>query len=479
MSDEVTTVKPQRRWIGLVAAVAVAVAAGIAAVLTVDTESAPAGPSDAGSRASAIQERWADLEKHRKQMLTDLVAKRSAALLAGDEAAWLADIDPARAETVAFERTRFQNLRQLNPAFYRIIDQSSLVGGHDPAPLQTTALVKQVLRLPEDVRNSHNEYQWELTVHDDRLVIGKVTERVLPVGHDPARRPAWDQTDLRSARGDGAVVLSARDSAWDPQTYLAAAERAAKLVRTYWGKRKGATGFVVFLVDDEQFRGWFDNDGVPMGGTTGVALFPKMVDDEGVRYPTRPDTTLGLGATKKPRYLDRTAGTRILLRMSKIKTMKYAEAVMAHEMAHALGPHLINGSSTDFSGDGATDQPSWAIEGFARYVEHKTEPGSAVKGAGFVRRNLRKYLPANGSFPTNANFYADDASRTTFNYEIGAAFFLAAERAGNPQKAADLYVALTNNSQLSSGLTVFIDQDMKAAGLNPDRVWAEFRKLVN
>lgn len=430
---------------------------------------------------SKLQIQWAEREKRRKQMLKELVQRRTAAMVAGDEAAWLADIDPARTETVARERMRFRNFRQLQPASFRIVTfESYSVGSYEKdSPTDADVYVKQVLRLKEDMQHSVQEFGWRLTIHDDRLVINSVGERILPVGQDAARNPAWDNVALRSAHGAGTVILSAQDSAWDPQLYVAAADRAAQRVRAFWGNRKGATDFVVFLVDDQQFSTWFDNDGVSMASTVGVATFPQMAKEDGTRLRFRADLSKGLGASKHPLFEGRTAGSRIMLRMSKIRDMAHAEAVLVHEMGHALGPHLIAGSSSDFGADGAMDQPSWAVEGFARYIEHKVTPGSAQRGAEYVRRNLRKYLgPRASEFPSNKDFYSSDTAKTSFHYELGAAFFLAAEKAGGPQKAADLYVALTNNTSLTSGVSMFIDQDLKAAGLNPDRVWSEFRKLV-
>lgn len=474
-----------RKWWAMIAGIVLVVIGLITAVVVAEPAQTPeerraallADPGDVAEFQARMNER----QDRRKQMLQDLVQRRTAAMVAGDEAAWLADIDPARTYTVTRERMRFHNLRQLQPATFRILTfPNSTVSSYDKAsPTDDDIHVRQVLKLGEDMQHSTQEFHWQVTVHDDRLVINSVDERILPVGQDAARNPAWDHVALRSARGNGTVVFSAQDSAWNPQDYIAVADRAAQRVRAFWGNRKGAMNFVVFLVDDQQFRNWFDNGGVSLAGTVGVATFPDMVKEDGTRLTFLADRSRGLGASKHPQFEGRMAGARIMLRMSKIKDAAAAEEVLVHEMGHALGPHLISGNSTDFGSDGAMNQPSWAIEGFARYLEHKVTAGSAERGAAYVRRNMRKYLgPRASEFPGNKDFYSGDTDRTAFNYEIGAAFFLAAEKAGGPEKAADLYVALTNNTMLTSGVSMFIDQDLKAAGLNPTRVWTEFRKLV-
>ncbi len=457
-----------KRWPGVVAAVGLIAAVAVAVVVTSDAEgeSLAAQPIVGASQQAAV-------DQLRTRLLTELVQRRTQALVSGDEAGWLADVDPRREDTVAYERMRFQNLRRLEPAHFRILPGESSLHEYKAAPLEFDILVTQVMRLPEDVRSSANDYRWYVSVTDDRITIGGVDEQPMPVGQDAARSPAWDDVALRTVRGERATVVSAQDGAWDPQAYTAAAERAARRVQELWRSRKSPSRFIVFLADDSQFSSWFDNHRAPMGSTIGVATLPQMVADDGGRYPSQRDRSAGLGSSTKPRYLDRAAGARIMLRMSKIKDMAHAEAVMVHEMTHALGPHLISPDSIDFGTEGRMDQPVWAIEGFARYVEHKSRPGTAEQGAAFVRRNMSKW-GAKG-FPVNKDFYSEDQDRTTFNYEIGAAFFLAAERAGNAQKAADLYIALTNSTQLTSG---FINQDIAAAGLDPDRVWAAYRKLV-
>ncbi|MEU7908297.1 hypothetical protein [Actinoplanes sp. NPDC049118] len=79
---------------------------------------------------------------------------------------------------------------------------------------------------------------------------------------------------------------------------------------------------------------------------------------------------------------------------------------------------------------------------------------------------------------SNDGFYSGDAARTRFNHEIGAAFFYAAEKAGNRQRAIDLYVALSACPELNSLNRMFLDSGIRAAGINPERLWAAYQKLV-
>jgi hypothetical protein len=264
----------------------------------------------------------------------------------------------------------------------------------------------------------------------------------------------------------------------DPQAYLPVAQRAHRLATSLWGKRKAAPGFVVFLADDQQFSKWFGNADSPelVGGIT---VFPQIAADADGRRGPRRDPARKLDEATKPVCSDLTAGARIVLRMSTIATMQRAETVMAHEMAHAIGPHIVANLQTDPTPETVgMDQPSWVVEGFARWNDHMTQPGSADRAAALVRRNMAKYRPTDGIFPKNTGFYSDDPGRTSFNYEIGAAFFYAAEKTANRQKATDLYIALSSSPELTSLDRGFIDDDLRAARIDPDRFWATYKKLV-
>ncbi|HEV8557623.1 MAG TPA: hypothetical protein VGR06_14640 [Actinophytocola sp.] len=118
--------------------------------------------------------------------------------------------------------------------------------------------------------------------------------------------------------------------------------------------------------------------------------------------------------------------------MSEIASPAEAEPIMAHEMAHAIGPNLFQNFTTD---EAITDQPTWALEGFARWVEHQAEPGSAARGRAYVRQNRSRYAPAGDhNLPPNAGFYSPDDKRTRFNYELGAALFGAIEQVGGNRR---------------------------------------------
>jgi hypothetical protein len=143
---------------------------------------------------------------------------------------------------------------------------------------------------------------------------------------------------------------------------------------------------------------------------------------------------------------------------------------MAHEMAHAIGPHLMRWSSTDAKYAGA-GQATWVIEGFARWVEHLDEPGSAARGLTYVRHNKAKYQPSGADLPGNPGFHSADNDRTTFNYELSAAVFTAVDKIAGRQKAVDLYISLTNDMQNTTDTRLFLNDDLTRIGIDPQKLW--------
>jgi hypothetical protein len=203
----------------------------------------------------------------------------------------------------------------------------------------------------------------------------------------PSRNVPWDNVALTSARGGQVTVMAPASGTWQPSAYLPAAQRAAALVRSLWGTRTGAPGFTIFLADDQQFASWFASRETDRH-TIGYATFADVVEPDGQKRLARPNTALPKPG--EPMWKEQTAGARIVLRMSAITSPAEAQHIMAHEMAHAVGPHLMRWTSTDakYAGVG---QATRVLEGFARWVEHLDEPGSAARGLTYVRRNKTKY----------------------------------------------------------------------------------------
>jgi hypothetical protein len=454
---------PQRSRAGLAVGIVLLVFAVLGALITVIIQ------ADAGARAKQAQRTPASHSPLDVERIAQAVAdKRAKALLAGDEQGWLADLDPAASDLIAGEKQRFANLRQLAPPVFSL-DASYFDRSTHPNAL----FVQQVMQLSSDVRPTRNTFEWNFRMAGDRVLITRA--EAFPgysgltsyADSGASRNVPWDSVALRSATAAHVTVLAPVASRWDPEVYLPAAVRAAGLVRSLWKDRPAASGFSVFLADDQQFATWFAS-GEKEHSTLGYAIFGQMVDADGQMRLPRPNRALpGPGEAM---WKERTAGARIVLRMSEIASPADAEPIMAHEMAHAIGPNLFQNFTTD---EAITDQPTWALEGFARWVEHQTEPGSAARGRAYVRQNRSRYAPAGDhDLPPNAGFYSPDDKRTRFNYELGAALFGAIEQVGGKQKAVDVYITLTNAGSSLTDTRLFLDGEIDECGVDSNQVWA-------
>ena len=470
----------KRRRAGLITAVAVLVAGVVIATVVVATKP-PAGPkpNPYGAVTQTYNVAASGLPVDQKhQTAQRLMTDRVAALRAGDEAAWLAPLDPGNADLIKQERLRFVNLRQFELTAYDLRVQLSNipVGTDQSKPITQKAWVNQTLRFASDVQLSINRYSWTLVWVGDQVRVTAI-ETETGVQHDEGaeKNPPWDDTALRSARGDGVTIFAPVAAKWDPADYVAGADRAAALVRSLFRGRQSAGRFVVFLADDGQFKRWFGST-VTDSSTIGLAVFPRMAEPDGqLRFDRHNKMN---HKANEPDWLERNAGSRIVLRMPEIGKAD-VEHVLAHEMAHAIGPHLISATSSDYTGTGEIDQSSWVIEGFARYVEHLSDPGETARGMAFVRNRWAKNHPRGADFPANKGFYSTSADQTHFNYELGSSIYHAAEKVGGRRKAVDLYIALTNQMQLTSDTRLFLGGTLQSVGLKPDRVWSAQHALIS
>lgn len=422
--------------------------------------------------AEAEATRDADLS----EALDEFLARRTAALDAGDEQAWLADLDPAGSELIAAERWRFANLRQLPLARQRL-DGAILRTRHDGTGYVGDARVAFVMRLSidDDLSVAYSTYTTALVDGTPRIVA------IEPGWEEPGGRlgadipaPAWDLDPLRAATGDDVTVLSGVNSAFDPADYLTEAIRAARHVRAIWRGRVGAPGFVIFLADDEQWVTWFQS-GRPLPYAVGAAHFAEIVDEDGLIKILNRFELDRAGIHKA------SSCARIVLRMSTLTDPDKRYGTLVHEITHASTPQLLRARSLDYSGqgNGSNDQPRWVVEGWAHYVED-TAAGGRERSINVVRRDWRRYKPPAGEVAAdNASFYSDDPARIDFNYSLAALYYHAAAQLAGDQGAADLfYAAAAKGTQLSVSSTLMIDQFIEAAGLDPDRFWSTIRQWL-
>jgi hypothetical protein len=435
------------------------------------------------AKATASSRAWEDSLQREKRLVTDVLDRRSSAVRDGNEQAWLADIDPGKTEVLARERVRFRNWQQLRPVKFTLLYNSGMPVTPTPSDQPTNVVVSRytvhlVMQLEADVALTRGDYTYTMALTGDNA-------RVMDVAHlsydspdankprfgDPVFDAPWDDVALRSARQGTVTVLASEGSQWDPAAYAATAARAETFVRSLWGGRRAPNGFVIFLADDREFTQWFGfGRTASIGGVGGYVDCVTISNENGNPKIVIPGE-------------DSMAGCRIVLKMSSVQTDQRAYTLMAHEIAHAIGPYLL--TDTYFGGaHERLNKPTWAIEGFAEWAEDSAGGDEEIKQSmALIKRHWSTYKPSGSDLdvplPANDGFFTADATRNTFNYELSGSFFRAVEQVAGRQKAVDLYVKLAASSELVTDTRVLLDPVIREHGISPNQLWQTHRGLIS
>lgn len=265
-----------------------------------------------------------------------LVQARADAVMAGDEAAFLATVDD-RPELLEQQRVLFRNLVELGPASldYQIDASAYLVPGPVPGddPAVHPVVVEHVT-LDRTLRHPlSNQVDLTFVRRDGTWLLGaEPGPEDEGAFAEPQERP-WFGEPIAVRREGALLVLADRTSA-DRLPAIATAVRA--------GIARDADLLGV-EVDDRVLVDATSN-GVPVG-------FSKSSDEEAAAV------TFGLvtlGASGAPTYV---AGTAIKVNPDRVEQVLGEERVLWHELAHYL-LQRHNGAS-----------PTWLSEGVASWIE--------------------------------------------------------------------------------------------------------------
>ena len=384
------------------------------------------------------------------QVFLDLLQRRSVAFSNGDERAWLADVDPSQAQVVEHERMVFRNLRQLGaeqvqfrpePPYVQVCSRTLLPVPGRPAPVKVCRYeVLRIMSLPGDLDTAMTRYTY---------MVAKVGNRAMLVDAQPAggatrpgnpasktggangmasgehRDQPWDLVPLRVASRGSVVVAAPEASRWNPADYVASADKAARQVIRLWGKHERPRKFLLLLATEEEAVTWFE------AGESKHALATTLFVAKWHSISDRID----------PNESQNSVAARIVMRMERIEPAEVYQ-VLVHEIAHAIstpyyGPGILGAIGAEFA------RPDWAVEGFARWVETAVGADPSLGHLEAAMSWGRKRGLLTGALPENKKFYADNAARTSFNYELGATVFEAvARQPGGRRKAVDVYLDL-------------------------------------
>ncbi|MGW4502220.1 hypothetical protein ACWENR_26880 [Micromonospora sp. NPDC004336] len=354
-----------------------------------------------------------------REALQSLLDRRAEALRAGDEAAFLADLDQSDGNLVRGQKLLFDNLRKLKLATFGYLARQAI--GTPEGEVHRFMPVHEVVQLDADAGPGGvapaASFRYSVAVRDGRLTIVEI----LPVTRENANElgthglpgdAPWHLSPLTVQHVDNACLIGDA-SVPDLQRYADATRGEVRHVESLWGDRLRFPGHVLFLTRDEaNFKRWY--------GLGGVGNFTPDVEGFQVpQYGVRQNGDV---------YQEQYAGSRVVVNLRTIANFgDDPRRVIRHELAHSVGSRTTALSSAGW----VLGAPTWAVEGFARWVERIDE-----------RPYVRSRVAAgafHGTMPASKGFYGP-ASR--FNYALSATVFSFVERSRDRAAAVEFYASV-------------------------------------
>ncbi|MER7002103.1 hypothetical protein ABT297_03520 [Dactylosporangium sp. NPDC000555] len=303
------------------------------------------GPRGPGEPASPAAGRSASPGASHRPAPTTVAGKirlalesQGAALLAGDEDAFLAVVDPSAAVLREDLARRFGSLRQLQVKLWHPVPEGrpkTEAGGTATVNILVTYCFVVATCDPMALRTTT---RWNVSGRSPTLL-------EFGVAKDLGPRP-WEISELRSAVGARVVMSTTTRYASRLPSMLAIAEKAAALTDTFarWGEPPAR--YVVYLAGPDEWSAWY-----------GIKQEPWVA---GFALP--------LTATV----------TEIVLNASRVDAKQTLD-VLRHEFTHVV---------TLAGVEKAYDQTWWLVEGIAEYARVKGG-GKPFDGLGAVRAYVR------------------------------------------------------------------------------------------
>lgn len=315
--------------IPVVALAAVVLAATAVGLWPSDQEPATAVPAPSVSAAPPAPVEVDDFTQVRA-----LLTAQNKALLAGDEAGWLAPVDK---KLHSRYRTIFRNLRALDITSADMGIDGDLTGKGATRTAKVglsycfsgTQCPAYRLDPTAGPPKLINKVTW--TARDGSWVITKSAAS----GVENYLQPApWENTALTVARGKRVIVAGPKSQAANIKRVLPLAEKAATVGDRYAGMLNNPqTTYRIYLADNKSWKTWYDGAGPPW--STAYYLPLNRI------------------------------GSDIVLKAGQVLdgSNRYVTEVIQHEMGHAA---TLNGTRNS---DGREDM--WLSEGIAEYIGYQ------------------------------------------------------------------------------------------------------------
>lgn len=319
-----------------------------------------------------------DIDLAARSAAVDKVLKRRAqAVLQDDQAAFLADVDPANLSLIERQRTLFTNLKQFGFAklAYEQLSQQydeTVTSKYGPSTyLVAVAMTYQIRGIDSVPVRSMLGYTFtERTAGRLTLVSDQDLDKRLPRG---SHEEAWDMGEVLVKRAARVLVVVEKGQQQLATKLTGLATSAVKAVSKNWPGGWTGSGVVIAL-DDKIVRG--ADYTVPKNAEDALAMATWV-------YRTLPGEVSGSGER---------ADSYVVINPH--NRTRIDARTLAHEFTHvATAPY------------GAL-APRWLVEGAATYVEFLPMDGAADLALGKYRQEVRtKYLAKAKSLPADGVFF--------------------------------------------------------------------------
>jgi len=335
----------------------------------------PAPPPATGTKPSRI----AAAVAARRVAVDTVLLRRAQAVQTGNEALFLADVDPANKKLRAEQKILFANLVEMG---FTEIGYSQAEERFNPAVLKahgsTTYLVRVLMRYQiqkVDFTPVTTELGYTFVARGGRWLITADDELDSDLGPG-AHREAWDLGRIEVQRGPRVLVVVEKGDTARGRAIVSEATEGLGEVAAYWPLRWSGSVFVIALDETEVRDARFADEDIESAASTGTT-FSSLPGQE-----TADGTVAGGYIVVNPNERDRVD-----------------EILLSHEITHV--------ATADLGGY----EPLWLAEGAAEYVSWSGI--EAVSGAGEVgkweQEVVDEALPQLSSLPSDAGFYQNSA----------------------------------------------------------------------
>jgi hypothetical protein len=429
-----------RRWLGLVLAVA-AVSGGV--VYTVeqreqDARSHPAIVQTATPTPTAPKptkpSRIAAQIAARRLAVDSILLRRAQAVQTGNEALFLADVDPANKKLRAEQKILFANLVEIG---FTELGYSQAEERFNPAVVRahggTTYLVRVLMRyqIPKvDFTPVTTELGYTFISRAGHWLLTDDNDLDADLGPG-AHREAWDLGRIEVQRGPRVLAVVEKGDTKRGRSIMAAATEGLNEVTAYWPRRWSGSVLVIALDETDVRDARFADEDIESAASTG-STFSSLPGQD-----TADGTVAGGYIVINPNERDRVD-----------------EILLSHEITHV--------ATADLGGY----EPLWLAEGAAEYVSWKGI--EAISGPGEVgkweQEVIDEALPQLSSLPSDAGFYQNSAD--VYGVSWLAVRFLV-QRIGLA-KVEDLYEDMARNGTDQAARDRIL---MERSGLTEGTLW--------